>query len=81
MTYRQFIKALAKVPASQLDKPVKLFEGCSGNWDTVTSVEVADEDEWHEGEEPGTERHKALTKYGPVTPAAKKGDVFILHDH
>lgn len=81
MTYRQLIKELAKVPASQLDQPVKLFEGCSGNWDTVTSVEIADEDEWPEGEGPGTERHTTLSKYGKVEPAAKKGDVYILHDH
>lgn len=48
MTYGQLLNALSALPPRLLSQKVKLYEGCSGNWDTIISVEVADEDEWRE---------------------------------
>jgi hypothetical protein len=42
MTYNALLKRLQKMTPEQLRQKVKLYEGCSGNWDSLTSVEVSD---------------------------------------
>jgi hypothetical protein len=81
MTYNQLFKELSKLSEKDLKKEIKLYEGCSGNWTTIYDLSIADEDIYHEGEEPGTEHHKELLEYGSVEPVVKNGEPYLSHDH
>lgn len=52
MTFAKLLKDLQKLTPAQLKKTARCFEGCSGNWDSVTSVEIADADIYVEGRNP-----------------------------
>ncbi len=88
MTYAALLKRITKMSPEQLTQPVKLMEGCSGNWTGITAVYVAKSDIFDDGREPGSTFDKEMrkcykdagAKYEPK-PRVKKGHVFAVHDH
>jgi len=82
MTYNALLKRLQKMTPKQLRQKVKLLEGCSGKWNSLTSVEVADEDEWEKDREPVSAMYKMLPEVNCEPKLIiKKGETFLLHDH
>jgi len=67
----------------QLRQQVILREGCSDNWTSVTAVYVCQRDKFQGDSGPGTERYEKLKEIvgRSPEPTAKKGQVYLLHDH